>query len=147
MNKYYLYLETVENEKPFDIIYRELIDIYNAENIEDCLKETGWQGLDAESNEQYCIDEKDEDCFDLGYYYPFGEAKVIDNAENSPKYSDSVMRRVRQALGCEPDDTSCDEAINDMDQMDVFNKWLQWEGILGYTYKIKEAVDNIFYGK
>ena len=147
MNKYYLYVETVEDEAPHDVIERELVDIYEAESITDCLKETDWQGSDAELNEQYCIDEECSDGYDVGYYYPFGEAKIIEEYKKIPKYSDNVMRNVRQALGVEPDDTSFDTEINEMDQMEVFDKWLHWEGMYGYTKKIKNAVDNIFYGK
>lgn len=70
-----------------------------------------------------------------------------DEFELMHKYTESVMRNVRQTLDLEPGDTSCDEEINKMDEMEVFERWLQWEGIFGYTQKIKDAVDNIFYGK
>lgn len=146
MNKYLIYLETVEDKPPFDIIEREFVDVCNAESITDCLMKTDWSSEYAESNEQYCITEEYSDGYETEYY-PFGEAKVITDYKNPPKYSDSVMRNVRQAFGLEHNDTSLDEKINKMDQMDVFEKWLQWEGIFGYTYRIKEAVDNIFYGK
>lgn len=63
------------------------------------------------------------------------------------KYPDNIMRNVRQALGLEPDDTSEDVTINEMDRDAVFRLWLQWEGILGYGTKIKNAVDAIFCGK
>jgi hypothetical protein len=63
------------------------------------------------------------------------------------KYTKSVMRNVRQALGIEPDDISLDAEIEEMDETEVFRKWLQWEGIFGYTEKIKNAVDSIFYGR
>ena len=146
MKKYLLYLETVRDKHPFDIIEREFVDVYNAESITDCLRETDWSGEDTESNEQHCITEEYSDGYEIEYY-PFGEAKVITDYENHPKYSDSVMRNVRQAFGLRHNDTSLDEAINKMDQMEVFNQWLQCEGIFGYTHSIKEAVDNIFYGK
>lgn len=146
MNNYYLYLETIDIDG--DICDRELIDTCSADSYQDCMKKSEWQGYDADYNEQYCIDEEDEDgFFDLGCYYPFGEAKLLEEIRKRPKYSRSVMINVRQALGLEPDDTSMDEEINDMDQIDVFSKWLQWEGIFGYTNRIKDAVDNIFYGK
>lgn len=144
MNKYLLYLETVDDDG--DICERELIDICTADSYQECMKKSEWSGLDAECNEQYCIDVEDEDGY-FGCYYPFGEAKLLEEIRKRPKYSDSVMRNVRQAFGLEHYDTSLDETINKMDQMDVFKKWLQWEGIFGYTYSIKEAVDNIFYGK
>ena len=64
---------------------------------------------------------------------------------DKPKYPDSIMRNVRETFGLEPDDTSLDKEINELDPMEVFERWLQWEGIIGYEYRIKEAVNNIFY--
>lgn len=146
MNKYTLRLETVESEAPFNIIWSEFIDVDTAESITDCLKKNDWSNNDLESNEQYCVVEEYPNGYEMDYY-PFGEAKVIEDAEKLPKYSDSVMRSVRQTFGLEPEDTFIDEKINKMDEIEVFERWLQWEGIFGYTQKIKNAVDNIFYGK
>ena len=138
MNKYYLYCETVD--KDGDVCEKELIDIVCAESYEECMRESCWTGYDADDNEQYCIEEEDEYDNILGCYYPFGKA-------SPQKYSDAVMRNVRQALDLEPDDTRLDREINEMDRMEVLEKWLQWEGIFGYTNRIKNVVDNIFYGK
>lgn len=141
---YCLYVETVDEYG--ELLDSELVDVCTAKSIEECLKISDWQGSDANENEQYCVHEEYGDGYEE-YYYPFGEAKIIQDLEKRPKYSDSIMRNVRETFGLEPDDTSLDKEINEMDKMDVFEKWLQWEGILGYEYKIKEAVDNIFYGK
>ena len=84
MNKYYLCLETVDN-KTLDIIDSELVDVHNAYSITECLNETGWRGADAKENEQYYIDEEDEDGCEIGGYYPFGEAKIIEEYEKSKK--------------------------------------------------------------
>lgn len=80
MNKYYLRLETVDN-KTLDVIDSELVDVYSANSITECLNETGWRGADTKENEQYCIDEEDEDGCEIGWYYPFGEAKIIEEYE------------------------------------------------------------------
>lgn len=80
MNKYYLYCETID-DKNLDVIDSEFVDIYSANSITECLNETGWRGEDAEENEQYCIVERDEDGWEIGAYYPFGEAKIIEEYE------------------------------------------------------------------
>lgn len=146
MKTYYLYLETVETKPPFNFIDIEVVDIAQAESLEDCLRENNWMGDDAKRNEQYRIMEEYSDGYKVDYY-PLGEAKISEEYRNLPKYSESVMCNVRRALGLEPYDTSLDKEIDEMDKMDVFEKWLQWEGLFGYEYKIKNAVDNIFYGK
>ena len=145
MYNYILHLETVDNNG--EINSSCFIESIDAESLEDCLKKAEWDGFDAEEDEQYCISEEDEEYGDRVYYYPFGKAKILEEIKKRPKYPDNIMRNVRQALGLEPDDMSMNEEINDMDQIDVFDKWLQWEGILGYANTIKDAVDNIFYGK
>lgn len=60
------------------------------------------------------------------------------------KYSERIMCNVRQALGREADDTTADGVIYGMDPDDVFRLWLEWEGIIGYSYKIKEVVKELF---
>lgn len=146
MNTYYLYLETLENEPPFNLIDCELIDVCEAKSLEDCLKESNWADYDAESNEQYCVREVCSDGYSTDYY-PFGKAKISEEYRNLPKYSESIMRNVRQALGVDPYDNSLDKEIDEMDKMDVFEKWLQWEGLFEYGHKIKNVVDDIFYGR
>lgn len=146
MKTYYLYLETVETKPPFNFIDIEVVDIAYAESLEDCLRENNWTGDDAKRNEQYCIMEEHSEGYKISYY-PFGKAEISEEYRRLPKYSESVMRNVRQALGLEPYDNSLDTEINEMDKMDVFEKWLQWEGLFGYEHKIKNAVDDIFYGK
>lgn len=59
-------------------------------------------------------------------------------------YPEYVMKNVRQNLGLEPDDTSMDSEINDMSKREVFARCLEWEGIIGYEYKILSLVSEIF---
>lgn len=60
------------------------------------------------------------------------------------KYSNYIMRCVRQNLGLEPNDTSRDKEILTMTPREVFDKWLEWQGIIGYGEIIISAIENIF---
>lgn len=80
--------------------------------------------------------------------YLIGDLEWILKQENLPLYPDYIMRNVRQSLDLEPDDTSRDEEINEMDKEEVLEKFWQWEGIIGYTSKILSSVEDIYgYGK
>ncbi len=59
-------------------------------------------------------------------------------------YPDSIMRCVRQNLGYDPNDTNADKEISIMTPHEVFNSWLEWNGIIGYTDDIVYAVSNIY---
>ena len=59
-------------------------------------------------------------------------------------YSEQVMKRVRQSLGYEIDDTSHDEEIAVMSRDGLFNRCLEWEGIMGYGYIIRDFVEDIY---
>jgi hypothetical protein len=59
-------------------------------------------------------------------------------------YSEWMMKKVRQALGLEPDDKSMDDDINTMSRQEVFHLFLLWEGITGYTEKILSAIEDIY---
>ena len=62
------------------------------------------------------------------------------------KYSNEVMKNVRQNLGLEENDTSLDEKINSMDKDEVFMRFLEWEGLMGWSWveSLKNAVINIY---
>lgn len=60
------------------------------------------------------------------------------------KYPEYIMRYVRERLDLEPDDTSKDEEINMMTPTEVFTEWLEWQGIIGYSDTILQAVEDIF---
>ena len=60
-------------------------------------------------------------------------------------YSEKIMQAVRQDFfGLEENDTSMDDKINQMDRIDVLSSYLCWNGIIGYTGTILDAVENIY---
>lgn len=59
-------------------------------------------------------------------------------------YPEYIMQNVRQNLGLESDDTSMDSEINNMSKREVFARCLEWEGIIGYEYKILSLINEIF---
>jgi len=59
-------------------------------------------------------------------------------------YPNYIMEKVRQHLGLESWDTSRDEEINSMSHGIVFQHCLEWEGIIGYSYKITDWIEQIF---
>ena len=60
------------------------------------------------------------------------------------QYSNYLMRSVRQSIGLEEDDTSRDDAIMEMDSYELLDRFLEWEGIIGYTQKIVNILKEIF---
>lgn len=61
-----------------------------------------------------------------------------------PKYPDEIMQRVRQRLGLQPGDASRDKEINNMPHEAVFYHCLEWEGIIGWGYKITGWIQEIY---
>lgn len=60
------------------------------------------------------------------------------------RLSPRVLGAVRQHLGCDdPDDTSSDDRIAEMGPMELFDRFLTWEGIIGYSNQIWNAVESI----
>ena len=55
-----------------------------------------------------------------------------------------IMRDIRENMYLEPDDTSKDEDILELDGEDFLNKWLEWNGICGYTKDIIEVIYHAF---
>ena len=60
------------------------------------------------------------------------------------KYSERVMQNVRENMGLEPNDTSQDKFIEALGRHEVFDRFLTWEGIIGYTNKIEDAISDIY---
>ena len=60
------------------------------------------------------------------------------------KYSEEVMKKVRQRLGVEEDDTSLDLDIAGLHQGEVFNHCLCWEGIIGFGLPIRRWIEDIY---
>ena len=61
------------------------------------------------------------------------------------QYSDFVMRAVRQNIGLEEDDTSRDAEIMEMSGEEIVDRYLTWNGIIGYTYNIIDVVSQAIY--
>ena len=59
-------------------------------------------------------------------------------------YAEWIYKAVRQNLGLEPDDTSQDEEINAMSKQEVFDRFLTWQGIIGYSNRILSALEKIY---
>lgn len=60
-------------------------------------------------------------------------------------YPEYIMQKVRQHLGLEEYDTSRDDEINNMTHDSVFSHCLEWEGIIGYVYMIRDLVRDIYW--
>ena len=59
-------------------------------------------------------------------------------------YSDNIMEALRQRLGLEENDTSKDDLIMEMEPEDVLDMYLCWEGIIGWTGRIIEIVEEVY---
>lgn len=59
-------------------------------------------------------------------------------------YSEYILHNVRQNLGLESDDASMDSEINRMSKREVLSRCLEWDGIVGYDYRILKFVSEIF---
>ena len=55
-----------------------------------------------------------------------------------------IMSDIRENMYLESDDTSRDEDILELDGEDFLNKWLEWNGICGYTRDIMEVIYYAF---
>lgn len=60
------------------------------------------------------------------------------------KYPNYIMEAVRQNLGLEKDDISKDEYINNMEESEILEKYLTWNGIIGYGNMIIELIQDIY---
>lgn len=59
-------------------------------------------------------------------------------------YPEWLLKDVRRNLGLEPDDTSHDEEINAMSKQEVFERYLTWQGIIGYSDRIILVIETIY---
>lgn len=59
-------------------------------------------------------------------------------------YNEAILERVRQRLGLEPWDTTRDSEIEGMSRDSVFHHVLEWEGIIGYDYQIRNWIEDIY---
>lgn len=60
------------------------------------------------------------------------------------KYSGYIMKNIRQNIGLDENDTSRDAEIESMSGRDILDKYLTWEGIIGYTDEILDVVIEAF---
>ena len=63
---------------------------------------------------------------------------------NKRKYPKYIMSYVRQNMGLDSDDTSNDDLINSMNRKDVFDRVLNWNGIIGYAGQIEGWIEEIY---
>lgn len=64
---------------------------------------------------------------------------------NGCRYPEYMMCQLRQRLGLEDKyDTQYDEEINNMSSDKVFEHLLNWNGLVGWDYKIKDWVKMIY---
>lgn len=59
-------------------------------------------------------------------------------------YPEWLLKNIRQNLGLEPDDTSQDDEINAMSKQEVFERYLTWQGIIGYSDRIISVIETIY---
>ena len=55
-----------------------------------------------------------------------------------------VVRAIRQNLELEPDDTSKDGRIATMSRHEQLERFLAWNGIIGYSSSIRHAIEEIY---
>lgn len=61
-----------------------------------------------------------------------------------PEVDLSIMEELRQVIGLEEDDTSADEKILKMSGFEFFNKWLEWNGIIGWTRSFLSVIQMAY---
>jgi len=59
-------------------------------------------------------------------------------------YSESIMRKVRQHLDLDANDTSKDEEIMQMSKDEVFDNVCEWEGLINYGNTLRGWVKSIY---
>lgn len=76
-------------------------------------------------------------------------SKIVDYkkylSENKNKYSEEIMRYLRQRRGLDEYDIKEDKDINKMSSNEVFEEVLEWNGLMGgYADKIKSWIEDIY---
>lgn len=56
----------------------------------------------------------------------------------------SVIENIRRNMGLEPDDDSKDDEIAQLSRREQFERFMTWNGIIGYEDMIKEAISEIY---
>lgn len=60
------------------------------------------------------------------------------------KYPVYIMKRLRQNMGLEPEDSSMDKEIDIMSPGEVVDRVLEWEGIIGYSNLITDLIFDVY---
>lgn len=60
------------------------------------------------------------------------------------KYPEYIMKKVRQMMNLDENDTSKDKEINSLFKQEVFERVLNWEGIIGYSHSLNSWIQDIF---
>lgn len=68
----------------------------------------------------------------------------IKKEKNTERLSLNILGNVRENLGIEPDDDSKDERIDRMDNDELFKRWCDWHGLLGWDGSIKGTLRDIY---
>lgn len=71
-----------------------------------------------------------------------GEVEKVTDAEyRFPKW---LVQKVRESFGLESNDSSRDGEIICMSHRELFDAWLTWNGIIGYTEEILNTIEKIY---
>jgi hypothetical protein len=60
------------------------------------------------------------------------------------KYPEYIVKKLRKRLGLDENDTSQDSYIEDYSKSEAFSEVLNWDGLIGWDYSIKEYVKDIY---
>ena len=71
-----------------------------------------------------------------------GEVKVTTDIEY--RFPMWLIKIVRQTMGLDADDYTRDGEIICMSHRELFDAWLTWNGIIGYTKKILDTIEEIY---
>lgn len=63
---------------------------------------------------------------------------------NNNKYSDEIMRYLRQREGLDEYDFTKDDELNQMSSNEVFDNVVMWNGLIGYSRTIKRWIKEIY---
>lgn len=61
------------------------------------------------------------------------------------RLSEYFLGHIRQRMGAgDKNDKSCDDKVNRLTNNELFEEWLNWEGILGYDRTLRNLVEQIY---
>ena len=63
------------------------------------------------------------------------------------KYEEYIYKMLRQWAGLDEEDKSKDEEFDKMSSYEVLDALLEYEGIIGYTSRIKDWVEDSYHIK